>query len=58
MVSGGLSEVAYLPVATGIEAQTYTPMQAVGHVMGMRRETPDTLVTSMQEAVSKLQGSL
>ena len=54
----GMSEVAYMPVATATGAQAYTPMQAFGHVMGIRQETTDGLVTSMQKAVSKLQGSL
>ena len=51
-----MSEVAYMPVATATEAQAYTPMQAFGHVMGVRPATTDAVVTSIQKAVFKFQG--
>lgn len=55
--SDGVSEVAYMPVATGVDAEAYTPMQAIGHVIGVRRETTDALINNIQTTVSKLQGS-
>lgn len=51
-----MSEVAYMPVATATGAQAYTPMQAFGHVMGIRQETTDAVITSIQKAVYKFQG--
>ena len=44
-------------IATGVGAEAYTPVQAAGHVMGVRRQVTDAVVKSIQTAVSRLQGS-
>ena len=56
--SGDVSQVAYMPVATDTAAEAFTPMQAFGHVMGVRRQTTDAVINSIQTPASKLQGSL
>lgn len=52
----GMSGVAHMLIATGVGAEAYTPVQAAGHVMGVRQMT-DAVVKSIQTAVSRLQGS-
>lgn len=43
----GVSEVAYMAVPSDVEAQRFTPIQAMGHVIGLRREATDAVVNSI-----------
>ena len=48
----------YMPVATGQTGNAaYSPAQAMGHVLGLRRETTNYVVKSLQLAASTLPGS-
>ena len=50
-------QVMYELVPTGEpELMPYSPVQAVGHVLGLRRETTNHVVTSLQLAASSLPG--
>ena len=43
-----------LPMMTGRDGRDYSPMQAIGHVLGLEKQTVDTAVATVRNAASVL----
>ena len=41
-----------MPMMTGRDGQHYTPLQAMGHVLGLQKQTVDTTVGAIRTAAS------